>query len=527
MRIRSANARLNLLPGELHEIILNELVTDRDLDEEHYYRALQPLCALSAVCKELHKVVEPILYRVYRSWNRSSVAPFLRTLCEWPHIGFHVQQLKLFNNHISQQHSTPSLSEIERYTKALDKFVGFSAHRDMMAALEVGCHTARLALILLLAPNVQQLELDVLHPKSICGCQRFANYLVAFLQWSFKANHLIYTGLRRLTIKPHWTGPSYSYRELDKYTHHLAVEFMQLPRLDCVILTGLNFTGDKRRRDADTNQSYPPPIVYPTRSRVSELIMYSGIDSQEKSLDPTYLIDTCASLKRLEIQGYDINHINNFLPRHASSLEKLSLLRTSQCLNGICDLHEFKQLRELEIPALRYSGLWVRYIPRLPVSLKSLTVRMHTSLGNLFELARTSVSKLPPELKFLCFTCNIFDQRNDKYLDLIKETDFGEADVFSQTGLDWIVFMSRGGSSGITLQCRREHRSISDIVNDIHGQIWAVANPHYDPTITPNVEKGIKTLLNNYPWPAVDTTKQAELVSIRSIARYVVANHGR
>lgn len=516
MRIPNPDARLHLLPPELIIMIWEELVAARDLsddDDQNYRRNQKALWAFSLVCRTLNSCVQSRgLYRVYCTWNEASVAPFLRTLCEHPYLAKNVKRIKMWNPGSASMLVPPDSNSLHLLRAAMKPFREWDLYEELLQALYMGCDTANLVLILLMATNVEQLLLDPFAPQP-CACSQIAHYLVSFLKWSCDASRSIYSHLWLLQIKRHWASSIWN---SDDALHHLVIEFMRLPTLYQLSVDELNPPGFNANGLLSNNWNpvYPPSIAYSALSNVSDLTLCGSWNSQPYPYDPTYLLYICAPLKMFEIIWYEsIYHLNGVLLRHAGSLEQLTVKGCNPHAPHfrIRDLHDFKQLWLLHISAHMLGGIG-EHFPTLPISLRYLNIHLEGGLEDLARLLLRFYKDLNSNLEFLIVNCNARHPANDKYLDLIQEAYTGDGNVSPKDGFDWIIFLSRKGP-GMNFQCQRGALAIWDTIGAIKDQVIEGK--------TINISKGIVRLLKDYyrDWPPPDTNRQAVLQKIRRKAR--------
>lgn len=153
---------LDSLPPELLDNIIGQL--DNDLVWDDYLSGLEQhrrqLLFVSSVSRKLRQACDPYVFRVFPSTsNREPTRPFLRSLCERPHLSKYVR--KVWMNLEGDGASVPSADDCKLFTAAMAPFAIYDWHQSVLTALLNGCHKAESFLLFALCNKLRELRLGV------------------------------------------------------------------------------------------------------------------------------------------------------------------------------------------------------------------------------------------------------------------------------------------------------------------------------------------------------------------------------
>lgn len=491
----NADRRLTLdqLPPELLSNIL-EFVDARGQSTEiprhnRPYKRLNVLRRMSLVSKAFYEATKPCLYRVadITGLKNPKVRLFLRTLCSNAHLACYVKGLRL-GEHVYRAKQRPSLEELGSYLVAISQFRNRELKAEIYESLMQGCATAETALILVLATNVQTLDLDMAdttrssraenrwQKRMLCTCcPNMAQCLGSILA----RDPAMYKDLRRIKL---WSSPD----QIASTTHNIPGQLLRLPLLEDVTL--LNFCTPS----VDTGT-----LSSPGQSRVSDLkLQYCALDTSS-IVD---LINGCKKLSSFETEDssekVDSDKLLAALRQHSAHLRKLivrtpekyrPLFKDNKPIGDLCSFEELKHV-ELDSDVLIGTSQWYsngRGISELPLSMKTFKINTYNDLSDLEDILRAIQSKFPSSLDLLVITFPCDKHPNREYVDVIEEEDFMEdGNVKTRADLGWSTIVACDIKRlGLRFSCWKDSKSIQDKIGGIAKQIS---------------EHGIRKLLEDY-----------------------------
>lgn len=498
--------RLQSLPAIILDHIMLQLDVQANEDlaaAPNRRRRMDTLLALALTSKQLRTATEPVLYRSFSSCRRpGKLRPFLRMLCQRPELASHVQILVIFSSDMPD--FIPKHEERRLFREALSTFNVWPLHDVLLNALLSGCATAEVVLLLLLCPNLQNLRLHLWNcsvPIRFRDCPPMVECLTSFFVWSKTTNHKIFAHLENLTL-----GPSSAATKHTGITvpYDLVCHFLQLPLIRQLKIDKL----------VSTQETLPAWVQH---SNVSQLYLQEYTGDTQSLLD---LLRHCKPLQNFNITRSKTVHrnaevlVDGLLQHHRDTLTELRLHRGNDSRHAISNLHEFKQLRDLEINA-NLLGIAKRgtsstaTMPPLPSSLKHLCIFSSGRVGldHLAAMLARSLPQLRPELEHFAVVFGVRAGDSGKYIHLIPEMHRGSpgtvvvSNIAMKDQTDWIITLGYT-FPGIRLLCRKGERNVSATVAALIRRIE---------------EKGVDGVLRKYyrecPTPSAD--ELLKLVSIR------------